>query len=37
LAGIAEGAQVIFGSYLWKFSYLGGNGNDCSGEIIEGF
>lgn len=35
--GVPEGAEIPFGGYLWKFSYLGGNGNDFSGEILEQF
>ncbi len=34
-AGIPEGAQVVFGYYLWRFSYLGGNGYDFSSEILD--
>ena len=36
-AGIAEGAEIAFGNYLWKFSYIGGTGHDFSGEIIDSF
>jgi hypothetical protein len=33
-AGIAEGAEIAFGSYLWKFSYGGGTVT-TSPEILD--
>jgi autotransporter-associated beta strand protein len=36
--GVPEGAQLVFGNYLWKFSYLGHTGfgnNSFSAEVLD--